>query len=173
MTSPTELASKPSWIQTITIGRRPRYTLIRLVVLVIATVVVFHFVLLPIRVSGISMLPTYHDRSVNFVNRLAYWHHGPQRGDVISVGLAGYHLMFMKRVIALPGETVEFKDGHVYINGDLLDEPYEKTACDWNVPAVQLAPDEYYVVGDNRTMPAIDHVFGVAKRSRIVGKVML
>ncbi len=65
-----------------TVGRNPRNTIIRLVVLVVASVIVFHIVMLPIRVTGISMEPTYKDRAVNFVNRFAYWHHEPQRGDV-------------------------------------------------------------------------------------------
>ena len=80
--------------------------------------VVFKFVLLPIRVEGGSMLPTYQDRSVNFVNRLAYLFHEPRRGDVVAIGLlAGEHVMYMKRVVGLPGETVAFHKGHLYING--------------------------------------------------------
>jgi signal peptidase I len=107
------------------------------------------------------------------VNCLAYWHRPPQRGDVVSIRYAGEHVMLMKRVIGLPGETVGFAGGHVIINGRVLDEPYEKWACDWNVPPAQLAPDEYYVVGDNRTMPPENHVFGKVLRVRIVGRVIL
>ena len=171
--APAEPPPKPSWIQAITVGRRPRNTLIRLAVLIVTCLVVFNFVLLPIRVTGISMLPTYKDHSINFVNRLAYRHHEPQRGDVVSIRFAGNHIMYMKRIIGLPGETVGFEKGRVIINGSVLDEPYEKTACDWNVPPVQLGPDEYYVVGDNRTMPVENHVFGKVTRDRIVGRVLL
>ena len=107
------------------------------------------------------------------MNRLAYLRHEPQRGDVVGIRLAGPHVMYMKRIIGLPGETIAFVNGRVLINGEVLDEPYEKYNCDWNLPPVKLATDEYYVVGDNRTMPAKYHTKGVASRDRILGKLIL
>ena len=163
----------PRWLQIVVIGRNPKVTLVRVAVLIVTCIVVFNFILLPARIEGISMLPTYQDRSVNFVNRLAYRWHEPQRGDVVGIRLAGPHVMYMKRIIGLPGETVAFVDGRVLINGEVLDEPYEKTPCDWNCPPVKLGPDEYFVVGDNRTMPWQEHEFGRATRDRIVGKALL
>lgn len=154
-------------------GKNPKATLIRIAVLVTVCWVVFSFVLLPIRVTGISMLPTYPNQSLNLVNRLAYFWHEPQRGDVVSIRLTGLHGLFMKRIIGLPGETVAFVNGRVLINGKILDEPYEKLSCDWNSPPVTLAADEYYFVGDNRSMPQEDHAQGVKKRIYIVGKVLL
>jgi signal peptidase I len=163
----------PRWLSIVVMGCNPKATLARVAVLIVTCFIVFKFILLPIRVEGISMLPTYKDRSVNFVNRLAYVWHEPQRGDVVSIRLAGPHVMYLKRIIGLPGETVAFVDGRVLINGEVLDEPYEKTPCDWNCPPVKLGPDEYFVVGDNRTMPSDNHVFGKAGRDRIVGKALL
>ena len=154
-------------------GRNPKRTLIRVVILVAVFCVAFGFVLLPIRITGISMLPTYPNGSLNLVNRLAYFRHEPQRGDVVSIRLTGPHVLFMKRIIALPGETVAFENGRVFINGKILAEPYEKFSCDWNRPPVTLAADEYFFVGDNRSMPQEDHTFGIQKRNRIVGKVLL
>jgi signal peptidase I len=81
--------------------------------------------------------------------------------------------MLMKRIVGLPGETVAFVNGRIFINDEMLDEPYEKLSCDWNLPPVKLGPDEFFVVGDNRTMPPQDHVFGKVERERIVGKVFL
>jgi signal peptidase I len=164
---------KPDWLQTIAVGRNPRNTLIRIAILIVVCVILFHFVLLPVRVDGISMLPTYKSGSINFANRLAYLWHEPQRGDVVTVRFAGYHLMLMKRIIGLPGETVAFSNGTVFINGKPLDEPYEKKPGNWTLPPKTLGPDEYYIVGDNRTMPWRDHTFGVVERYRIVGKVLL
>jgi signal peptidase I len=166
-------APEPSWLRIVLIGRNPRVTLLRAAVLAVTSFVVFRFILLPARIEGISMLPTFQDRSVNFVNRLAYLWHEPRRGDVVGIRLAGPHVMYMKRIIGLPGETVAFVGGRVLINGEVLDEPYEKSPCDWNVPPVKLGPDEYFVVGDNRTMPSENHVFGRAGRDRIVGKALL
>ena len=181
----------PRWLRIAAIGRNPKATLVRLAVLIVTSFVVFKFILLPIRVEGISMLPTYQDRSVNFVNRLAYLWHEPQRRDVVGLRFsravtntpAGIHqavslletphVMLLKRIVGLPGETVAFADGRVLINGEVLDEPYEKTPCDWNRPSVKLGPDEYFVVGDNRTMSWEGHMFGRAQRSQIVGKAIL
>jgi signal peptidase I len=131
--------------------------------------------LLPIRVDGPSMLPTYRESSVNFVNRLAYLKNEPQRGDVVAVRYSGKSIMLMKRVVGLPGESIEFVAGRIVINGRFLDEPYLKYECDWTVRPehFQLRDDEYYVVGDNRSMPFEDHKQGAARRERIVGKVLL
>jgi len=162
----------PRWLRILVIGRNPKVTLARAVVLAILCFVVFKFVLLHIRVEGISMLPTYQDGSAHFVNRLAYLWHEPRRGDVVSIRLAGVHLMYLKRIIGLPGETVAFANGQVLINDQVLDEPYEKLSCDWNLPPEKLGPDEYFVVGDNRTMPPENHTFGKVERDRIVGKTI-
>src|SRR5438093_11898459 len=91
--------SLPGWLLVILIGRNPRLTLIRIVVLVAVCVIVFKIILLPIRVDGPSMLPTYKARGINFVNRLAYARHEPQRGDVIAIRYAGTSIMLMKRIV--------------------------------------------------------------------------
>jgi signal peptidase I len=170
-----EAKPKPHWFQVVAMGRNPRNTLIRVGILIAVSYVLFFsgLVLLPVRVDGPSMLPTYKNRSVNFVNRLAYLWHEPRRGDVVSVRYAGYHVMLMKRIIGLPGETVAFDDGTVLINGQPLDEPYRKWPSHWTLPPITLSPDEYFIVGDNRTMRWQDHTFGMVERWRIVGKVLL
>jgi signal peptidase I len=119
------------------------------------------------------MLPTYKENGINFVNRLAYKFSDPKRGDVVAIRLAGPSLMYMKRIIGLPGETVGFHAGHAVINGQILDEPYVKLGCDWEHESRRLGPEEYYFVGDNRSMPQIDHTEGKAERKRIVGKILL
>ena len=134
----TETSSaKPHWLQIVLIGRRPEATLVRIGVLVALSVVTFPFVVLPIRVDGISMEPTYHDRQVDGILRLAYWRHEPQRGDVVAIRYSTTgtfdppSAVLLKRIIALPGETVAFHEGHAYVNGQLLAEPYVKNPCDW------------------------------------------
>jgi hypothetical protein len=96
----------PHWLQVLFVGRRPKATLVRIAVLIVACFITFKFILLPIRIEGISMLPTYRNHQFNCINRLAYLRHEPQRGDIVSVRLAGISVMFMKRIIGLPGETV-------------------------------------------------------------------
>jgi signal peptidase I len=167
-------ASPPIWIRVL-VGRHPRRTLIRILVLVAASFFVFRFILLPIRIFGISMLPTYRDNRFNLVNRWAYWRSPPQRGDIVSIqAFSGPSVMLLKRIVGLPGERVAFRQGIIYINGEPLDEPYVKNKrAPWNRKEVTLKADEYFIVGDNREMPDITmHELGEVRRSRIVGKVL-
>ena len=173
MANETEQPARPHWLSVLAIGRNPQFTMIRIVVLVAVCFVTFKFVLLPIRIEGISMQPTYHDGQVNCINRLAYLRHEPQRGDIVSVRLAGASIMYMKRIIGLPGESVSFHEGRAYINGQLLDEPYVKKSCDWEAGPFVCTTNEFYVVGDNRSMPFELHTKGRAERERIVGKLFL
>jgi len=157
----------------IIIGRRPRFTLVRILVLVVTCFITFKYVLLPIRIEGISMQPTYRTGQVNCINRLAYLRQEPQRGDIVSVRLAGESVMYMKRIIGLPGETVSFHEGHVFIDGQLLAEPYLKLTCNWEHEPIVCSATQYYVVGDNRSMAFDLHMQGRAERDHIVGKLFL
>lgn len=178
-TAPATLPLRlPRWVHVILIGRNWRFTLARLAVLVAVCFVVFRFILVPIRVQGISMLPTYRTGSIAIVNRLAYLWHPPRRGDVVAIrlsppGLAPPSIMYLKRIIGLPGETVAFVHGHALINGHALAESYVKYRCDWNLPPVKLGPNQYYIVGDNRSLPPGELVHGKVERKYIVGKVIL
>ena len=163
----------PTFWRTVLIGRQPKFTFLRIVVLVAVIILVRQFLVLPIRVIGPSMLPTYQDHGVNLVNRVAYLSSEPRRGDVIAIRTSGVSIMFMKRIIGLPGERVAFHEGHVLVNGKPLAEPYVIYPCDWELPPVTVEPSKYLVVGDNRSMPAESHTFGQTERRRIVGKILL
>ncbi len=164
----------PRWVRTAVIGRRPKWTFVRVGVIVLTAFVLLKFVLIPIRVTGISMSPTFTDGSINFINRLAYVHTTPKRGDVVGVRLrAGQHLMYMKRVVGLPGETVAFRHGVLYINDHPMLEPYLRGPCNWQMDPIHLGPNFYYVVGDNRSMNIEDHYqFQADLVTQIVGKVI-
>lgn len=164
---------EPGWVRRVLIGRDPLRTLGRIVIWVLLIVLVRSYVLLPIRVEGVSMLPTYEENRINFVNCLAYRFHPPQRGDVVAIRYAGRSVMLCKRIVGLPGETIAFRNGHVEINGQALDEPYVKRPCNWDQPPELIGIDEYYVVGDNRSMDFDQHTKGRAERVRIVGKLVL
>jgi signal peptidase I len=169
-----EKSPPPSWLKVVLVGRNPTRTFYRIIILVAVCVVLFRFILLPVRIDGISMLPTYKSNDINFINRLAYVFHEPRRGDVVGIRLrAGPHVMYMKRVVGLPGEIVAFHHGMLFIDGKAILEPYMRAPCDWNTFPEVLGPDQYYVVGDNRTMPAADHTKGKADRKLIMGKALL
>jgi signal peptidase I len=161
---------------------------LRAAIWAVIIITVWEFILTPIRVEGISMLPTYHDREINVINHLAYLRHEPQRGDVVAIRIipdeasANHlpdglkmppHAVLLKRIVGLPGETVSFSGGHILINGTPLNELYETLQCDWNIPPTTLANDEYFVVGDNRTMSERDHTKGAYKRNQIIGRAVL
>lgn len=164
------------WWQIVTVGRNPRVTVVRLIVLAGLTFFVLRYLFLPVRVTGISMLPTYRDGERRFVNRVLYRFRAPERGDIVAIRTTGLSILYMKRIIGLPGERVRIRRGVVLINGEPLDEPYLEKPLPWNWPPKGeervLGPDEYLFIGDNRTMPVELHEFGVQKRSRIVGKVV-
>lgn len=161
-----------SLARRIAFGSNPRRTAVRILVLAALSSVLFGWVLLPVRTDGVSMLPSYQSGKLTFVNRLAYLRRGPSRGDVVAIRLAGPSLVYIKRIVALPGERLRIEDGLVYIDGRPLTEPYVHIRAEWNVPEVSLTADEYYVIGDNRGMRASDHDFGRVSRERILGSLL-
>jgi signal peptidase I len=172
MSAEATVQPEPSLLQRLVIGRNPKRTLLRAALLALTAFVTFKYVLLPVRISGDSMVPAYRDQGVNFINRLAYRWRPPRRGDVVGVQLAGPHVMLFKRIVGLPGETVSIVQGVVHIDGQALAEPYVKERAAWQVPPRRLAPDEYLIIGDNRGMAQEAHVFGATKAERLVGKVL-
>jgi len=171
----TERDSSTSWgwLRVVLIGRKPRFTVVRIVVLVTVVFWLRAEVILPIRMQGVSMLPTYPTWGINFVNRLAYRNSPPQRGDVVAIRTSGESIMYLKRIIGLPGETVAFHEGRLLINGQAWPEPYIKNPCHWEMPEERVGLDEYFVVGDNRSMAIEDHYHGRMPRARLVGRIML
>jgi signal peptidase I len=133
---------------------------------------VFSFVLIPLKIRGKSMEPTYHDGSFAFCWRGKYIFSKPQRFDVVAVRLAGNHVMLLKRIVAFAGETVEFRGGQLFVNDSRLDEPYVRLNARWNLPPRKIATGKVYVVGDNRGGAMERHRFGQVSSLRIVGGVV-
>jgi signal peptidase I len=154
------------------VGRRPMRTLVRVGVLILISIGVFGWVLIPVRTYGPSMLPSYESGSFHLVNRVPYLLREPARGDVVAVRLAGWRVVYIKRIVGLPGERIAFQHGTLVVNGGALHEPYVVRRADWNMPEVQLAAGEYFVVGDNRGMRMQNHEFGRVKRERIGGPLL-
>ena len=126
------------------------------------------------RVDGESMEPSLQDGEYILVNKIAYSFHPPQRGDIIvfdSPSNPGRD--FIKRVIAIPGDTVEIRDGQVYINGEAIDEPYISEPPEYTYPLTQVEEDEYFVLGDNRNHSSDSHIWGMVPRENIVGRAWI
>ena len=124
-----------------------------------------------IRVESISMQPTLYAGNFVLVNRLAYRIGKPSRGDIIIFRYPPdpTQVPYIKRVIGLPGDTIHITDGKVYINGDLLVEPYLVTTTnrggDWTVPANSL-----FVMGDNRNNSSDSRSWGFVPLQNVIGK---
>jgi signal peptidase I len=151
-----------------------------------------------------SMLPQLQLQDKVVVSRLAYRFHTVHRGDIIvfaappnapteraaptggselrralryvgeRLGLSARNDAFIKRVIGLPGETVEGRDGHVYVNGRLLLEPYlPPGTVTSDFAPVHVPKGQLWVMGDNRSNSSDSRVFGPIKRSSLVGRAFL
>ncbi len=145
-----------------------RYAL-RLVVLTLCAFIVFRYIFAPFYIQGESMAPTYRTGGITFSWRLAYMFSEPQRGDIVIIRLAGQRVALLKRIVALPGEQVEFRNGELFINGMKLHEPYLVKPSDWTQGPRIVDDGHYYVVGDNRSMPIQEHHFGEVAKERIIG----
>jgi signal peptidase I len=148
---------------------KTRKALLRLLLIALATWCVCKWLCLPLFIKGHSMEPTYSSLSFNFCWTPAFWLSNPKPGDIVVVKYAGTDVMLLKRVVALAGQTLEFKDGRLFVDGRLLAEPYVKGPCDWNLPPRKVSEGCLYVVGDNRSMPLEQHVFGEVRAERIEG----
>jgi len=115
------------------------------------------------------MEPTYRDGGFTFCLAPRYLFSEPSRGDVVAVRLAGRRIMYLKRIVALAGETVAFDRGRLVVDGMLMPEPYVIYWGEWNLPPRLVKNGHVYVVGDNRSIPMESHVFGQTPIERIVG----
>jgi len=141
-------------------------------------------------VDGASMAPTFQTRELVIVNRLAYreidlsWLPGggtfrpfgkPEPGDVVVFLYQEQprERDFIKRVIAVPGQTVEVRDGRVYVDGQPLAEPYIAAPPNYAMPSTLVPEGAVFVLGDNRNNSFDSHLFGVVDQSRLIGRAEL
>jgi signal peptidase I len=115
------------------------------------------------------MDPTYSDGQFNFCNRLKYALSSPARHDVVAIRYAGTRVMLLKRILALEGETVEFRGGQLFIDGRHVAEPYVTATQSWELDPRVVAPGNVYVAGDNRQVAMLTHDFGQTPIYRIIG----
>lgn len=121
-----------------------------------------------------SMEPNFHEGQRVVVNKAVYFFSEPERGDVIIFEEpTGRQDDFIKRVIALPGDTIEVKDNAVYVNGVKLEEPYIVSPPRYTMEKKKVPEDSYFVMGDNRNNSNDSHSGWFAKREDIHGKAWL
>jgi signal peptidase I len=140
-----------------------------------ASVLIITFLYQPVRVEGTSMLPRLEDRDRLFINKFVYHIASIERGDVVVFRYPrDPEKSYIKRVIALPGDTLRVDRGHVYVNGNLLREPYvppeyrdNRSLAEMVIPA-----DSYFMMGDHRSISSDSRDFGPVDRSLIYGKAV-
>ena len=134
------------------------------------------FLYQPVKVEGTSMMPILQDQERIFINKFVYKFTGISRGDVV---VFWYPLdpskSYVKRVIGLPGDTVQVRFGKVYVNGRLLSEDYliPEYMDHQSYAATQVEPNRFYVMGDHRNSSNDSRSWGTVPRDHIYGKAVL
>ena len=135
--------------------------------------IVYIFIIQPHRVKGESMMPNFSDGELLLTEKVSYRFQNPKRGDVIVFQAPTPRKAdFIKRIIGLPGDTVNVNNGNIIINGAKLNEPFETQSTDGNL-TLKLSKDEYFVLGDNRNASSDSRSFGPIDKKTIRGRAFL
>jgi signal peptidase I len=140
-----------------------------------ASVLIITFLYQPVRVEGTSMLPRLEDRDRLFINKFVYRIASIDRGDVVV-----FHYprdpekSYIKRIIALPGDRLRIDHGHVWLNGKLQSESYVPLMYEdtRSMAEIVVPDDNYFVMGDHRSISSDSREFGPVERSLIYGKAV-
>ncbi len=125
-------------------------------------------------VDGTSMQPSLENQQRVIVSKIAYNFKSPQRGDIAVVQPPfKTEKPFVKRIIGLPGDTIEIKSGSVYVNGVKLTEPYIKAHPEYTMKPTKVPDNSYFVLGDNRNDSTDSHYGWTVPRQNIIGEVWL
>lgn len=150
-----------------------------IVVAVLIAVVVRTFVFQVFYIPSGSMLPTLEINDRVLVNKLSYEIGDPERGDIVvfeapKAAQTGDIKDLVKRVMGLPGETIEGHDGQIYVDGKPVEEPYLPAGTrSKDFAAVHVPQNSYFMLGDNRLQSRDSTVFGAVDRDAFVGKMFL
>lgn len=126
-----------------------------------------------------SMLPTLQINDRLIVDKISYRFNNPQRGDIVvfsptsTLEKQNFHDAFIKRVIGLPGETVEVKSGRVFVNDKPISENYIEEAPQYQWGPAKVPQNSYLVLGDNRNNSYDSHYWGFVPREKIIGRAVV
>lgn len=137
------------------------------IVIILTVVIIRTFIATPIRVNGSSMDTTLHNGETMILNKLGMKTKGIKRWDIVVIETDTTHLI--KRVIALPGETIKYEDGNLYINNKEMEDKYSLTITE-DFEEVTIGKNEYFVMGDNRYISEDSRMIGTINKSEIKGK---
>lgn len=153
---------------------------IKFIIISLIIVVPFRmFVAQPFIVSGASMEPTFQNGDYLIIDELSYRLRIPERGEVVILRAKNSSVFYIKRIIGLPNEKIEIKNGAVYVYDEAgkdelkFQEEYLKGAETYPDETFNLKNDEYLVLGDNRTQSLDSRSFGAVKRKNIIGRTII
>lgn len=138
--------------------------LIPYIIVIVVVVFIRTFIVTPVKVNGTSMYPTLDGGEIMLLNKLGKI----DRYDIVVLKIDAENDNLIKRIIGLPGETVEIKDNKVYINDKKFEDSFGY-GITYNIDKVTLGDDEYFVLGDNRIVSLDSRVFGKIKKKDIKG----
>ncbi len=143
-------------------------TLVSLVLVVVITLAVKIYVFTPVVVDGESMYPTLQDQDIMILNKVAYRLNDVNRFDIVVLLEDEEYLV--KRIIGLPGETIEYSNNELIVNGKVVEENFlnEDTET-YDFGSITLGENEYFVCGDNRTYSRDSRLFGPITEDQIIG----
>lgn len=159
--------------------------IIRIVFISVAIIVpVRYYLIQPFYVKGASMEPNFYDHEYLLIDEISYRLREPVRGEIVVFRFpTNTKEFFIKRIIGLPGETVELRDGHIYIYNDdnpegfLLDESsylsVDVITTSMGKNTITLGKDEFFLLGDNRNRSMDSRQFGSVKKDLIVGRAII
>ena len=176
--TPTRIPRRTMWVTVLVGTILFIYDVFKTVSTVLGVAFLIRFFLIqPFYVSGPSMEPNFHNNQYIVVDQVSYRFGSPKRGDVVVFKWPqNIAISFIKRIVGLPGETVEVRDGEVYIyntqnpSGVRLEEKYLNSDTPTNVRRT-LSKNEYFVMGDNRYNSSDSRNWGPVGRHLLVGKV--
>ena len=147
------------------------------VIIIVVIILLKIYVVSPIRVNGTSMDPTLENGDIMILNKIGYHFGQIKRFDIVVIKYKDE--LLIKRVIGLPGETIEYRDNKLYINGRQINDPYPSTETDdfyiTDIGLEKIPSDSYFVMGDNRanSLDSRSNEIGVVKKDIIVGRAKL
>ena len=138
------------------------------IIIIVVVILIRSFIVTPVRVTGASMSPTLKDGEIMLLYKLAKI----ERNDIVVIDTDSSDGYIIKRVIAMPGETIEYTNGSLFINGKKQKDNFGSGETE-DISKTTMKDDEYFVMGDNREWSKDSRIIGPVKEDEIRGETQI